>query len=235
MWQASPYTLPGDTGNPLIGNFYGRGGAYSEDEWAIHWDQTDCGYGLTQVTDGMRTAAATPSDAPPAYDYQVQRAVALDFAVNVAAGLRILQDKWNQTRRAGMTVNNGDPSRMENWFFAVWAYNSGFHPDPENGKPWGVGWLNNPINPRYDQQRKPFLDATYDDARTPQFWSYPEKIMGWAGHPINANESPTTTVAGYRAAWSTASPARRSRRTTRRRSTSCPARARTATTPGITT
>jgi hypothetical protein len=57
MWQAPRFVLPGVTGNPLIGNFYGRAvSSTAADEWDIHWDKADCGYGVTQVTDGMRLA-----------------------------------------------------------------------------------------------------------------------------------------------------------------------------------
>lgn len=202
LWQASRMALPGVTGNPLIGNYYGRPvtNSTSEDDWDIHWDKADCGYGVSQVTDGMRRAGATrPGET--ALEPEKQRAVALDYAANIAAGLRILQEKWNQTRRAGLIINNGDPSKIENWFFAVWAYNSGFHPDQGDGSPWGMGWFNNPINPRYPADRKPFLEYTYDDARTPQKWPYPEKVLGWAGHPLEALEAPGTPVAGFRAAW----------------------------------
>jgi hypothetical protein len=133
----------------------------------------------------------------------------LDFAANVAAGLRILQSKWNETRAAGLVVNNGDPSKIENWFFAVWAYNSGFHPQSEaaaNDGAWGVGWANNPANPRYPANRGAFLEDDsfrddYADAAHPQDWPYPEKVMGWAGHPVEVLEAPDTLVAGYRPAW----------------------------------
>jgi hypothetical protein len=202
MWQAARYALPGVTANPLIGNYYGRN-IYNEDpsdDWDINWDNADCGYGVAQVTDGMRLAGhEKPGE--HALPYQTQRAVALDFAANIAAGVSILANKWNETYRAGVKVHDGDPSALENWYFALWAYNSGFHPDTHDGLPWGVGWLNNPINPRFDQQRDPFLEYTYDDARNPQRWPYQEKVLGWAGHPINLNESPDTMVAGYRAAW----------------------------------
>lgn len=202
MWQATSYALPGVTGNPLIGNFYGRDiyNGTEADDWDINWADADCGYGVAQITDGMRLAGKE-KPGEKALDYQAQRAVALDFATNVAAGVRILQGKWNETRAAGLTVNNGNSSFIENWFFAVWAYNSGFYPDKSDGSPWGVGWANNPINPRYDQQRDAFLDKTYADARVPQKWPYPEKVMGWAGHPVTIAESPDKEVAGYTAAW----------------------------------
>jgi hypothetical protein len=206
MWQAAKYALPGVTANPLIGNFYGRD-IYNDDpadDWDIDWSKADCGYGVTQVTDHMRLLGKEKGPGDEAWDYQKQRAVALDFATNVAAGLQILQEKWNETYDAGIRIHDADPSGLENWFFAVWAYNSGFHPYQGDDQPWGLGWGNNPINPRFDPQRGPFLEDTYDDARTPQRWPYPEKIMGWAGHPIELNESPEKMVAGYRAAWWTA-------------------------------
>jgi hypothetical protein len=205
LWQASPTALPGDTGNPRIGNFYGRE-IYNQDQsddWAIRWEQADCGYGVTQLTDGMRMAGKEKPH-ETAYPYQTQRAIALDFAANVAVGRQLLAKKWNETRQAGLVVNDGNPQYLENWFFAVWAYNSGFHPQGEaaqhNGA-WGVGWLNNPVNPHYPPNRGPFLEASMADAAHPQDWPYPEKVMGFAGHPIDLLESPGTYVAAFRPAW----------------------------------
>lgn len=205
LWQAARFAVPGVTANPLIGNYYGVDiyNSTPSDDWTINWADADCGYGVTQVTDGMRLAGRT-KPGETAMPYDTQRAVALDFAANVAAGLRILQDKWNQTRSAGLIINNGDVSKIENWFFAVWAYNSGFYPESQAGSnsgAWGVGWANNPVNPRYPANRTAFLDVTYEDAAHPQDWPYPEKVMGWAGHPVEVLESPGNLVAGFRPAW----------------------------------
>ncbi len=205
MWQAPGSVVPGVTGNPLVGNYYGLQ-IYNDapgDDWTIDWAKADCGYGVTQLTDGMRLAGHA-RDGEVLLPYAQQRAVALDYAANVAAGLRVLQDKWNQTRSAGLVVNNGDASKIENWFYAVWAYNSGFHPQADAARhagAWGVGWLNNPANPKYPANRSAFLDVTYADAATPQRWPYPEKVMGWAGHPVEVLESPGTLVPGFRSAW----------------------------------
>ncbi|MFC4121785.1 GDSL-type esterase/lipase family protein [Nonomuraea zeae] len=206
MWQASRLALPGVTGNPLIGNFYGLD-IYNDapgDDWDIQWDKADCGYGVMQVTDGMRKAGhEKPGEIPKTLAQQ--QAIAADFTANIAAGLRILQEKWNQTRTAGMVIGNGDPAGLENWFFALWAYNTGFYPNQGNGSPWGVGWANNPINPRYPADRYPFMEVTYEDAAHPQRWPYQEKVIGFAGHPPELAESAgkdqTTTVAGFRPAW----------------------------------
>jgi len=205
MWQATGQVLPGVTGNPLIGNYYGRE-IYDGDarnDWIINFGRADCGYGVSQVTDGMRLAGRE-KPGETALPYNSQRAVALDFAANVAAGLRILQDKWNQTRSAGLIINDGDPSRIENWFYAVWAYNTGFYPEADKAKnqgAWGVGWSNNPANPKYPANRAAFLDRDYADAARPQLWPYPEKVMGWAGHPVEILESPGKLVPGFRAAY----------------------------------
>ncbi len=202
LWQASFHAVPGVTASPLIGNYYGRDiyNGKEEDDWDIRWEDADCGYGVTQVTDGMRLAGREKEGevALPAYK---QRAIALDFAANIAAGLQILQSKWNETRTAGLIVNSGDPGGLEHWFFALWAYNSGFHPDRGDGSPWGVGWANNPINPRFRADRVPFLEYTYADAANPQFWPYQEKVLGFAGHPPELLEGPDQLVSGFRAAW----------------------------------
>ncbi len=196
LWQAARFALPGVTANPLIGNFYGTDiyDGNPGNDWDIRWDKADCGYGVSQVTDGMRLGGSGPTNQ--------QKAVAVDFATNIAAGLRILQAKWNQTRSSGLKINDGDPQYLENWFFAVWAYNSGFNPqNPMAADPWGVGWANNPINPRYAANRTPFLEVSYADAAHPEFWPYPEKVMGWAGHPPESVASPGNLVPGYLASY----------------------------------
>lgn len=203
LWQASRYTTPGVTGNPLIGNFYGNDQSDDGFTWTAHFDDSDCGYGVSQVTDGMRKAGHEKTG-ETALSPIKQRAVALDYASNVAAGLQILVQKWNQTRGAGLTINDGEPEYLENWFFAVWAYNSGFYPQSaagENEGAWGVGWSNNPANPRYDQNRAPFLEDTPYDAAHPQDWPYPEKVMGFAAHSYELYEDATHAVAAFRPAW----------------------------------
>jgi hypothetical protein len=202
MWQAARSSVPGTTGNPLIGNYYGINyyNGTEADDWTIDWAKADCGYGVTQVTDHMRLAGREKGPADTAWPYQTQRAVALDFAANIAAGAQILSAKWNEVRGANLIVNNGDVSHIENWFFAIWAYNSGFHP-ASGSAPWGLGWGNNPANPRFPASRQPFLETTYADAAHPQDWPYPEKVLGWAGHPPNLIETPGTMVAGFRPSW----------------------------------
>lgn len=211
MWQAARTVVPGVTGNPLIGNYYGINlyDGNTANDWDIDWSKADCGYGITQVTDHMRLAGREDGHGGAAWPYQTQRAVALDYTANVAAGLQILVAKWNETRAAGLTLNDGAPSRIENWYYALWAYNSGFHPQSEaaaNGGAWGLGWANNPANPEWDAGRLPFMEnaAGGEDASAaahPQFWPYPEKVLGFAGHPPAYLESPGKMVPAFRASW----------------------------------
>lgn len=202
LWQASAYTTPGVTGNPLIGNFYGNN-RYADESafWSVDFQDADCGYGVSQVTDGMRLAGRERSG-ETALPYDSQRAIALDFAAIVAKGLRMLGDKWNETRAAGVTINDGNSASIENWFAAVWAYNTGFHAPNGSGQPWGLGWSNNPANPVFDQTRHPFLDGSPSDAAHPQDWPYPEKVMGFAAHSVELFEDAETAVPGFRpASW----------------------------------
>ncbi|QWT24811.1 SGNH/GDSL hydrolase family protein [Subtercola sp. PAMC28395] len=194
--QASRYTTPGVTGNPLVGNFYGIDTSSADTDWTVDFSDADCGYGVAQVTDNMRMGQMSVLR---------QRAIALDFAANVAAGLQILEAKWNQTRAAGLTVNDGDPQYLENWFFAVWAYNTGLHDKGAAGAPWGVGWSNNPINPDFKTNRASFLDGHPADAAHPQDWPYPEKVMGFAANSYDLLESvdggTAKYVTAFRPAW----------------------------------
>ncbi|MFB9927975.1 hypothetical protein ACFORO_19850 [Amycolatopsis halotolerans] len=198
LWQAESGAIPGQMGSPLASTagFYGHSGPAPNDYWKIDWSKSDCGYGVGQITDGMRMAGhEKPGET--ALAPTVQRAVALDYTVNVAASLRILADKWNEIHTSGqtVTVNNDDPAKPENWFAAVWNYNLGFNrPGGAPGIPWGLGWYNNPANPIYPPSRQAFMDTTLDsnanhDAAHPQDWPYEEKVMGWAAWSIDTGHS----------------------------------------------
>lgn len=214
LWQASRYTAPGSTGNPIIGDFYGSRPSNGEPDnsiWNITFAEADCGYGVGQITDGMRLAGRErPNER--ALPFAQQRAIALDYTANIAMAVRMLAQKWNEVRNAGMKINNGDPARVENWFFAAWTYNTGFYPETSNPvDPWGVGWFNNPINPIYPSNRTPFLDGKPSDAANPQWWPYPEKVLGFAAHTLDLPQTqmadegtrtyPTNYVAGFTTAW----------------------------------
>ncbi|MEV6827490.1 hypothetical protein [Amycolatopsis sp. NPDC051102] len=202
LWQASRYALPGETGNALIGNYYGLDiyDADAGNDWDIHWDDADCGYGVSQITDGMRLAGhAKPGETLLSASQQI--AAGTDYAANVAVGLQVLVSKWNQMQTLGMTVNNNDPTSIENWFYATWAYNSGYHNPGESGAngAYGLGWLNNPANPRYSPSRHAFGSDPHDFAH-PQQWPYEEKVLGFASYPPSGYEAPGVEVPFFRPA-----------------------------------
>lgn len=189
-WKhATFHALPGIAGNALIANYYGSQDGIND----VDYPNADCGYGIAQVTSGMRAGQTT-------FTSDVQDKIAGDYAENIAAGLQILGQKWNQLYDAGITLNNADPRYLENWYFAVWAYNSGVNPGPTTGNTtgctpspscadsdgnWGLGWTNNPLNTAWNPHRDPFLRDSYSDAAHPQDWPYQEKILGWMETPVD--------------------------------------------------
>jgi len=200
LWQASSHAVDASVGNPLVSSgFYGIPADGGQDPRTIDMRRTDCGYGVAQVTTGMRADETDTTIDGIVWDYPKQKLVALDYAVNISAGLRILQDKWNVTRSAGLIANDGDPKYLENWWFALWAYNTGFYPQNGNA-PWGLGWGNNTANQDYPADRKMFLTEPldvpdpdgagprkgyddvigYDIAKHPNDWTYPERVIGFA-------------------------------------------------------
>ena len=199
--QASWHELPGVAGDPLIASYYGVVDSID----SIDYANADCGYGIAQVTSGMALAdtSITPNG---------KAKVAVDYAENIAAGLQILQDKWNQLYTAGITANGGNPRYLENWYFATWAYNTGLQPSAKFGNTtgctpsptcvgpdgtWGLGWSNNPDNPDYPAGRPPYLKTTYADAAHPSDWPYQERILGWMGSPLIRMGSPAYAPPTY--------------------------------------
>ncbi|HEV2371971.1 MAG TPA: GDSL-type esterase/lipase family protein, partial [Streptosporangiaceae bacterium] len=211
--QASSHVITGQTGNFLPSyNWYGnweQTPSGPSDLGQVDWANVDCGYGMAQITSGMCMAGNPncPSVDGPALPADQQKAVAIDYQANIAAGLQVLEQKWNELHDLGITANDGDPQYIENWWFALWDYNTGLQPNAAHGNTsgcspspsctdsggnWGLGWLNNPANDIYPPDRPGFLDASsrttpdggsysaaWDQAH-PQFWSYEEKVIGFA-------------------------------------------------------
>ncbi|MFJ7077670.1 hypothetical protein [Streptomyces sp. NPDC098781] len=227
LWQAESGAIPGQMGNPLaaVDGYYGhKVNDTLLGYWRINWEKSDCGYGVGQVTDGMRLKGHE-KDNETSLDPKLQKIIAIDYAANIAASMKILADKWNEVHTDGqkVTVNNDDPSRVENWFTAAWNYNLGFNTKSaagQNGGKWGLGWYNNPANPMYKKGAwdHPFMDVSLDkdnirDAAHPQDWPYEEKVMGWAAWSIDTGFSYSTdgrqdwpgedgfSSAGFQPAW----------------------------------
>jgi len=115
----------------------------------------DCGYGIMQVTSGMREGEQ------PSFDRQ---RVASDPAYNVAVGASILAQKWQATPCVGAR----DPGVIEHWYYALWAYN-------------GFSFINSPNHPNYAPDRGSY-DPKVDH---PADYPYQERVLGLVEHPPN--------------------------------------------------
>ncbi len=129
--------------------------AWAESKWRQYDSKNkplvsaDGGYGIMQVTTGM---------APGQLPKGIQSAIANNLLYNVGFGAQVLMQKLHLTPRIG----NGDPSVLEHWYYALWAYNA-----------WG--WGNNPTNPQYTRVGTPDSSP----------WAYPyqERIFYYVAHP----------------------------------------------------
>ncbi|QQZ10245.1 transglycosylase SLT domain-containing protein [Heyndrickxia vini] len=75
----------------------------------------DNGYGIMQVT--------PMSDSDKSYDWN---RVKYDLSYNIQAGVEILAKKWNYAFLSSPLmpkINNGEKNLLENWYFAIMAYN----------------------------------------------------------------------------------------------------------------
>jgi hypothetical protein len=139
----------------------------------------DCGYGLGQVTSGMSDETGTPSGK--------QALVGTHFLFNLAEGVRILADKWNSAPRFRPIAGNGDPSALEDWYFAVWSYN-GFafsnHPLNPSRDPLRGGGEASPIYHCYDSSAPGYqATASGDLVYGYGAYTYPERVYGCMRYP----------------------------------------------------
>lgn len=213
--QASVHVDQGQASNPLTSyNWYGTwNGATNTGN--INWANADCGYGIGQITTGMCIAKHANNDPQCQYTTPLnttrQLAVAVDYQANIAAAAQILSNIWNQLRADKITMNSAVPDSanyIENWYMALWAYNSGLEPGSakygnttgcipsptctDGNHDWGLGFANNPANPAYPPDRPIFPETssarapgggTYSptwDMSHPQYWAYQEKVISWA-------------------------------------------------------
>ncbi len=140
----------------------------------------DCGHGIMQVTTGMTVPLGSNNQASPR-----QASIATHFAYNIARGAQILGEKWNaapETRPIAGTDSQSDPQIVENWYFAVWAYNGFTGP--------GSSISNHPADPIFGGFPHPAwrCDGTQARNRFP----YQEIVWGCMAH---------TEVRGGRPLW----------------------------------
>ncbi len=123
----------------------------------------DCGYGIGQVTSGMHIGET------PSFD---RARVASDPTYNLATGTQILASKWKATQ----CVGDNQPSLIEDWYTATWAYN-------------GLAYSNNPSNPSYASTRGVY-NPSVGGSRP-----YQERVFGWMEHPPTPTHWDVTAVA----------------------------------------
>lgn len=136
----------------------------------------DCGHGIAQVTSGMTLPAGESGRGSPE-----QALVATHFAYNIARGAVILATKWNEAPEekpiAGIDTN-GHPAILENWYYAVWAYNGFTGP--------GANRSNHPLDPIYGTwPRSPYSCGPTGDGKGHNRGRYPyqELVFGCATSP----------------------------------------------------
>ncbi len=102
-------------------------------------------YGVMQVTPRIHTQ----------YD---EKKLKYDIRYNVMAGADILLSKWSyafRTKPIIPKVGNGDPRVLENWYFAIWAYNGWSESNNPNMIPYEhLSWV----------QRRAYQDKVIDYA-----------------------------------------------------------------------
>lgn len=138
----------------------------------------DCGYGIGQITTGMANANGTATGR--------QAAIGTHFLFNIAEGVRILAQKWNDAPSLRPVAGFGDPAMLEDWYYAIWAYN-------------GFAWKNHPLNPDLDPLRGGGTIPIYHcwDPSAPSYqvdsagrikwgygdYTYPERVYGCMRYP----------------------------------------------------
>ncbi|MCS7003230.1 MAG: hypothetical protein NZ518_10320 [Dehalococcoidia bacterium] len=116
-----------------------------------------CGVGVMQVSLTERVQATIPR--------AIQLRIVNDYRYNIAHGARLLAEKWNTTPPIG----SNDPTVIEHWYYAIWAYNS-----------WSA--INNPNNPAYPPNRRP-----YTGKENWRDYPYQELVFGLIANPPVVN------------------------------------------------
>jgi lysophospholipase L1-like esterase len=214
LQQASQHVIQGQTANPLTSfNWYGNWTHGETDNTGlIDWSNSDCGYGIGQITSGMCLAQGQNNDNQCAYQTPgemsstQQLAVAVDYQANIAKSASLLIKEWNTLLGLGIYPTDGvpvaeDPNNADyigEWYMAIWAYNSGIEPgSPDYGNTTGC---------------TPGPDCT-DNGGAGGNWG-----LGYADNPINpayppdrptfpgGSSNPTPTGTTYSVDWDMSHP-----------------------------
>jgi len=116
----------------------------------------DCGYGVMQITSGMSGGAG----------FDPAR-VASEPVYNVGTAARALIEKWNARSEA---IGDRDPYIVENWYYAVWAYN-------------GFSSVNDPNDISRFPAGRTEWQCNRDSSQNAAQWPYQEKVWGCSNNP----------------------------------------------------
>jgi lysophospholipase L1-like esterase len=147
LQQASQHVIQGQTSNPLTSfNWYGNWTkGETDDTGLINWSNSDCGYGIGQITSGMCLAPGQNgadqcsnqgTAANPGLTTEQQLAVSVDYQANIAAAAADLINEWNTLGGLGIYPTDAVSGPADTtaadyigmWYMAIWAYNSGIEP-----------------------------------------------------------------------------------------------------------
>ena len=123
----------------------------------------DCGYGVTQVTSGMSSGSMGALSFSPSR-------VASEADYNIGTGAGILAIKWISVPYIG----DNQPTIVEHWYYAVWAYN-------------GFASVNNPNNSSLPSGRPPYGSPS---SLSRGSYPYQELVWGLAAYPPGARWEP---------------------------------------------
>ncbi len=139
-----------------------------------------CDYGLMQIVSGMSGGG----------EFDPNR-TNIEIPYNMGVGTQLLIKKWNALKLSSggfpggpYLVGAGNPRIAEDWYYAIWAYNT-----------WG--WINNPNNNCVNWTpgcggwfagRPPFNPS--DSSQNLLWYPYQELVWGYAAHPPTYNGVP---------------------------------------------
>jgi len=122
----------------------------------------DCGYGIMQITSGMRNRGDLPND--------VQERIAIDYLYNIGWGAKMLIDKWNLAPTYAPVVGDRNPAVAEAWYFAVWGFNG-----------WSIS--NNPNYCDRDNGGQLCPRPPFNGSQNRTDYPYQELVWGYAANP----------------------------------------------------
>lgn len=133
--------------------------------WGRALASTSCAFGVMQVLSGMEIKG-TPTP--------LQERIGSHFDANIAAGARVLAEKWNLAPSGLPLVRPRSPLSIEDWYFAVWAYHCfgercrelGLHDNPDDpALTWPRPAYNSPeqlaSNGRFSRTDYPYQELVY--------------------------------------------------------------------------